>query len=144
VDALPTLSELILHPQCGPHVDDFRSILVHLDSSSAAADRLLVARLLAQRHKAELTGLYAVSSIGDEFVFAVAGDTASLLRLRQSEEDKCASARAQFHGVTAGLQPRTSWDELALQPDQGSPDEFGLPTCWSWVNSSREARPGMA
>lgn len=99
-------------------MDDFRSILVHLDSSSAAADRLLLASLLAQRHEAELTGLYAVSSVGDEFVFTVAGDTASLVRLRKSEEDKCASARAQFNGVTAGLQPRPSWAELALQHDQ--------------------------
>ena len=100
-------------------MDDFRSVLVHLDSSPGSEKRLRIASRLAQDHAAQLTGLYAVSSIGEEFVFAVAGDTRSLARLREVEAAKRARARARFHELAGDLAPRSVWAETLIRPDQG-------------------------
>jgi len=100
-------------------MSDLKSVLVHLDSSPGVEVRLRLATLLAHDHEAELIGLYAISSIGAEFVFAVAGDAGSLALLRETEEAKRLRARTAFHELTAGLGARAIWTEVAVRADQG-------------------------
>lgn len=76
-----------------------KDILLHLDASDAAAERLRLAAMLARKHGAHLTGLFVLDIAWPVF----AGDGASaaavatvLRRLREEAEAAAATAEAVF------------------------------------------------
>jgi len=94
------------------------SLLVHLDASPRAEERLRVALALARDHDAELTALYAVSSIAAEFPFAVAGNPEATASLLDAEAAIRARARAGFDRVVAEFGRQPAWAEVDLEPER--------------------------
>ncbi len=94
-----------------------RSLLVHLDASGRAEERLRVAIGLAREHGAELTAMYAVSSIAAEYPFAMVGDAATTATLLDAEAEIRKRARAGFDRVLAQTDARATWVEVDLQPE---------------------------
>jgi nucleotide-binding universal stress UspA family protein len=93
-----------------------RSVLVHIDASARAEERLRAALALAHRHQAELTAMYAVSSIAAEYPFAMVGDPTATAALLDAEAEIRQRARATFDRVAADSQTRTTWIEVDVQP----------------------------
>ncbi len=95
-----------------------RSLLVHIDASARAEERLRVALGLAREHRAELTAMYAVSSIAAEFPFAMVGDPTATAALLDAEAEIRQRARATFDRVAAESDARPTWVEIDLQPER--------------------------
>ena len=94
-----------------------RSLLVHLDASERAEERLRVAIGLAREHRAELTAMYAVSSIAAEYPFAMVGDPNTTAALLDAEAEIRQRARTRFDRVLAETDARATWVEVDLQPE---------------------------
>lgn len=98
-------------------MNSLASILVHMDSSAQAATRLRVARHLSEAHDAELTALYAVSSIANEYAFGIAGAIGSAASLIEIEDAKRRRTRESFNALTDGMARRPTWREVDAQPE---------------------------
>jgi len=93
-----------------------KRILVHLDASPRSAVRLEVARQLAQRHEAAVTGLFAVTSNFVEMPFAMAESSQAgeiVLKLDAERRDR---ALALFQQGAQGAGAAVSWSELGTEP----------------------------
>ncbi len=95
-----------------------RSVLVHIDASARAEERLRVALGLAHDHQAELTAMYAVSSIAAEYPFAMVGDPTATTVLLDAEAELRRRARAGFDRVVADTGVAATWVEIDLQPER--------------------------
>ncbi len=95
-----------------------RSLLVHLDASERAEERLRVAIGLAHAHRAELTAMYAVSSIAAEYPFAMVGDATTTTALLDAEAELRQRTRASFDRVVAESDARATWIEVDLQAER--------------------------
>jgi nucleotide-binding universal stress UspA family protein len=95
-----------------------RSLLVHVDASARAEERLRVALGLAREHRAELTAMYAVSSIAAEYPFAMVGDPTATAVLLDAEAEIRQRARASFDRVVAETGVGATWVEVDLQPER--------------------------
>jgi len=95
-----------------------RSVLVHVDASARAEERLRVALRLGREHSAELTAMYAVSSIAAEYPFAMVGDPTATAVLLAAEAEIRQRARATFDRVVAESDARATWAEIDLQPER--------------------------
>ncbi len=95
-----------------------RSLLVHLDASERAEERLRVAIALARTHRSELTAMYAVSSIAAEYPFAMVGDPTTTAALLDAEAELRQRARASFDRVVAESDAHATWVEVDLQAER--------------------------
>jgi nucleotide-binding universal stress UspA family protein len=93
-----------------------RSMLVHVDAAERSGTRLRLALDLAREHGAELTAMYAVSSIAAEYPFAMTGDAAAAAVLLDAEAEIRKRARARFDAIVAGS-ARPAWCEVDLAPE---------------------------
>lgn len=86
-----------------------KSIVVHVDASAAARQRLRAAALLADQHEAKVTALYAVESLGAVYPFIyVVGSPPDVTLLQEMEERNLAVAARTFEEV-AGANDRFQW-----------------------------------
>ncbi|HKY03171.1 MAG TPA: universal stress protein [Burkholderiales bacterium] len=81
-------------------MDDYKSILVHLDNGPHLATRLNLAADLAQRFDSRLAGLYAINSTETASAIGEAGIPVAT-SLRHTKEESCRHARVLFNTVVA-------------------------------------------
>ena len=95
-----------------------RSILLHQDGSARARSRLEVALRLAKTCGAEVTALYAVSSIYAQFPFAIASSTEAAAVLCDIEDASLARARSAFEDATRECGVKTRWASVVLEAER--------------------------
>ncbi|MDO9316249.1 MAG: universal stress protein [Burkholderiaceae bacterium] len=93
-------------------MDEIRSILLHLDASTAATKRLRVAHLLAATHGSELEVLYAVTPALLQYPLAASADSQLAGLLAALDVETRARVRAAFERerLHVGL-PNLPWNE---------------------------------
>ncbi len=91
-------------------------LLVHLDPSPRAAQRLEVARKLGQRHHAAVAALYAVTPSFIDMPFAPAMGAGVGTGTRELDDEQRDSARAMFERVQASPGAPMSWAEALDGP----------------------------
>lgn len=93
-----------------------KNILLHLDASPRSTTRLKVARQLAQRHEAAVTGLYAVTSNFVEMPFAAAESSEAGAIVLKLDAERRERALAQFKAAMQTEGSPVSWSELGTEP----------------------------
>lgn len=91
-------------------------LLVHLDASPRAAQRLGLARQLGQRHGAAVAALYAATPSFVELPFAPEVGPGIAAALREIDDEQLARARATFDQLQASPGVRTTWAEVLGDP----------------------------
>jgi nucleotide-binding universal stress UspA family protein len=86
-----------------------KSILVHVDSTPQAAERLKVAQQIAARHGAQATALYAVTSALARYPVAFAAGAGAAAVMTEFDEQRLERAKAMFAKSTALAQPAVAW-----------------------------------
>jgi len=86
-----------------------KSVLVHIDSSPQAADRLQAALQIAARHGAQVTALYAVTSALARYPVAMAAGAGASAVMADFDEQRLDRAKAMFEKVTAGQKVAVTW-----------------------------------
>jgi nucleotide-binding universal stress UspA family protein len=95
-------------------------LLVHLDPSPRAAQRLEVACKLGQRHNAAIAALYAVTPRFVELPFAPAIGGAVAADMRELDDAQRTRARALFDRAQASPSAPMSWAEVLGDPFIGA------------------------
>jgi nucleotide-binding universal stress UspA family protein len=93
-----------------------KSILLHLDASPRCALRLHLARQLARRHEAAVTGLFGVTSNFVEMPFAVAESAEAGAIVLKLDAERRERALALFQRTTQAEGPAVTWNELGTDP----------------------------
>lgn len=93
-------------------------LLVHLDASPQAAQRLAAACRIAQSHGAAVTGLYAVTPSVVTLPFAPEGAGVAAA-LREMDDELRTRARAEFDRVLAKPGMQATWAEVGDDPIMG-------------------------
>ena len=91
-------------------------LLVHLDASSRAAQRLEVACKLGHRHGAAIAALYAVKPSFVERPFAPEVGPGVAAALREIDDEQLSRARALFEQSQAASGIHASWAEVRDDP----------------------------
>ncbi|MDI1259102.1 universal stress protein [Aquabacterium sp.] len=100
-------------------MNPLRHVLVHVDGSELALERLKFAQPLAASFSARITALYAVTPWLVLHPAHHVGDQAAFATLSRLDTERRAKAHAVFQSATEGL-PNVSWDEVRTQ----SPYDF--------------------
>ena len=88
-----------------------RSVLVHLDGSPRAAERLRMARSLAAAQGATVTAMLAVNPALVEVPLSALGDAGGAVLLQEAEAQRRRDARALFDRENEGPGPTMRWAE---------------------------------
>jgi nucleotide-binding universal stress UspA family protein len=96
--------------------ESFTQLLVHLDASPAAAQRLEVARGIAQSHGAAVTALYAVTPALLVVPFAPEAGPSVATTLREIDDERRAAARAILVRAVATPGVHATWAEVQDYP----------------------------
>ncbi|WP_244618372.1 universal stress protein [Rhodoferax sediminis] len=91
-------------------------LLVHLDPSPRAAQRLEVAQRLGPRLEAAITALYAVTPSFMELPFSPGVGPGMGVALREIDDEQRARARALFEQAQAASDAHISWAEVRDEP----------------------------
>ncbi|MDO9113528.1 MAG: universal stress protein [Polaromonas sp.] len=91
-------------------------LLVHLDASSQAAQRLEAACRIGRAHGAAVTGLYAVTPSFVALPFAPEVGPGVTAALREIDDELRARARAAFDSVLAKPGMQAAWAEVGDDP----------------------------
>lgn len=94
-------------------------LLVHLDASPQAAQRLEAACRIGQSHAAAVTGLYAVTPSFVALPFAPEVGPGVAAALREIDDELRARARAAFDRVLAKPGMQAAWAEVGDDPIMG-------------------------
>jgi len=94
-------------------------LLVHLDASPQAAQRLEAACRIGQAHGAAVTGLYAVTPSFVALPFAPEVGPGVAAALREIDDELRTRARATFDRVLAKLGMQAAWAEVGDDPIMG-------------------------
>lgn len=94
-------------------------LLVHLDASAQAAQRLEAACRIAQSHGAAVTGLYAVTPSFVTLPFAPEVGPGVAAALRKIDDELRTRARAAFDRVLAKPGMQAAWAEVGDDPIMG-------------------------
>lgn len=100
-------------------MNPLRHVLVHVDGSERALERLKFAQPVAASFSARITALYAVTPWMVLYPAHHLGDQAAVTTLSRLDTERRAKAHASFQSATEGL-PNVSWDEVRTQ----SPYDF--------------------
>ncbi|MET0207503.1 MAG: universal stress protein [Burkholderiaceae bacterium] len=87
-----------------------KSILLHLDSSARTAERVKVARQLAQTFEAEVTAMPCMMPALLQYPFAIEGAAEAIAIMQQLDEEMRDKTRAAFFAA-GGDSPRMRWCE---------------------------------
>jgi nucleotide-binding universal stress UspA family protein len=96
--------------------ESLTQLLVHLDSSTGAAQRLEVARTIAQSQGAAVTALYAVTPALLVVPFAPEAGASVATSLREIDDERRAGARAAFDRSLATPGVHAAWAEVQDYP----------------------------
>lgn len=96
--------------------ESLNQLLVHLDATTHGAERMEVARSIAQVQGAAVTALYAVAPALLALPFAVEAGPSAATALREFDDQQRAIARAAFDGAQASGGVRASWAEVSDYP----------------------------
>jgi nucleotide-binding universal stress UspA family protein len=96
--------------------ESLAQVLVHLDASPAAAQRLEVARGIAQSHGAAVTALYAVTPALLVVPFAPEAGLSVATTLREIDDERRESARAALVRSVAEPGVHATWAEVQDYP----------------------------
>jgi nucleotide-binding universal stress UspA family protein len=96
-----------------------KQLLVHLDASPQAAQRLETACRLGQVHGAAVTALYAVTPAFVELPFAPEIGPGVAASLHERDVELRTRARAAFDRVVAAPGMKASWAEVGNEPMMG-------------------------
>lgn len=96
-----------------------KQLLVHLDASPQAAQRLETACRLGQAHGAAVTALYAVTPAFVELPFAPEIGPGVAASLHERDVELRTRARAAFDRVVAAPGMKASWAEVGNEPVMG-------------------------
>jgi nucleotide-binding universal stress UspA family protein len=88
-----------------------RSLLVHVDASERCHARLLAARILARRHEARITALFADAPLELDEPFGYAAGSTAAHHLQEREVSRRAAARRRFDTLI-GRHGQAGWAEL--------------------------------
>lgn len=97
----------------------YSQILVHLDASACAAQRLSLARELGSRHGAQVTALYAVTPSLVELPFTPEIGASVAADMRAIDEGRLARARAVFDGEQNQPGASAAWAQVLESPVMG-------------------------
>ncbi|MGI9304095.1 MAG: universal stress protein [Gammaproteobacteria bacterium] len=86
-----------------------RDILVHVDESKACGKRLEAAALLAQKHRARLTGLYVITPVPMPAYAGSALPTEVFERQKEATKAAAQEAESSFGTITQPYQLDTDW-----------------------------------
>lgn len=79
----------------------YKSLVVHLDTSTRAHSRLELALRLARRFGAHLTGLFAVYTPEPHSFYVMAGSADYFRAHREQRDERLAALERLFHAETA-------------------------------------------
>lgn len=96
--------------------ESLTQLLVHLDASAGAAQRLDVARAIAQSHGAAVTALYAVTPALLVVPFAPEAGASVATTLREIDDERRDSARAALERSLATPGVHAAWAEVQDYP----------------------------
>jgi nucleotide-binding universal stress UspA family protein len=96
--------------------DSLMQLLVHVDATARALQRLQVARQLGRQHGAAIAALYAVTPSFVELPFAPEVGPGVAAALREIDDEQQDRARAAFGQWQASSDVRASWAELRDDP----------------------------
>jgi nucleotide-binding universal stress UspA family protein len=96
--------------------ESLTQLVVHLDASAGAAQRLEVARAIAQSHGAAVTALYAVTPSLVVVPFAPEAGASVATTLRDLDEERRAAARACLERAMAAPGVHVTWAEVLDYP----------------------------
>ncbi len=87
-----------------------KSILLHLDGSARTAERVQIARHLAETFDAQVTGLYGALASLARYPFAVEGSATAVAMMCELDEEGRMAAKAAFLTASA-VSPRLKWSD---------------------------------
>jgi len=87
-----------------------KSILLHLDGSARIAERVQVARHLAETFDAQVTGLYGAIAFLARYPWAGEGSAVAVAMMVEIDEEDRKAAKAAFLHASADS-PRLKWSE---------------------------------
>ena len=87
-----------------------KSILLHLDGSSRTAERVQVARHLAETFDAQVTGLYGAIASLVRYPLAVEGSATAVAMMVELDEEGRKAAKAAFL-IASAVSPRLQWSD---------------------------------
>ncbi len=100
-------------------MDSIRSLVVHMDASTRAERRLVLAQALALASSAQLAALYAVTPAAYDVPLALAPEAGAALlpALQALDRQRFETARATFERVTTRAgQPAAIWEDAGATP----------------------------
>lgn len=100
-------------------MNPLRHVLVHVDGSERALERLKFAQRVAASFSARITALYAVTPWLVLYPALHEGDQSAVATLSRLDTERRARAHAAFQSATEGI-PNVCWDEVRTQ----SPYDF--------------------
>jgi nucleotide-binding universal stress UspA family protein len=89
-----------------------KSILLHVDATTASLVRLEVARQIAARHEARITALFAASRDAETLPFAYSAGAVLAARESEWSESTYDEARSRLERSVAGDGPPITWCEV--------------------------------
>ena len=116
-----------------------KQLLVHLDASPQAVQRLEAACRVAQAHGAAVTALYAVTPSFVELPFAPEIGPGVAASLHEIDDELRLRARAAFDKVMAAPGMKASWAEVGSDPVMGV---FGQQALYADLLVLGQAAPG--
>jgi nucleotide-binding universal stress UspA family protein len=99
----------------------YRTILVHVDTSRQARNRVDAAVKLATDHEARVVALYSVFIPEPKSFYVLAGVGEELLQLRSRREQACGELQAYFDKVTGAAGVKGEWHTPDEHPNVAVP-----------------------
>lgn len=93
-----------------------KSILVHVDASQASLERLRVGAMLAERHGAAATAMFAVTPSLLMYPYTLAYNPEAAPVMREFETDRHDRARKRFDQACAAVPTPVAWAETIDEP----------------------------
>jgi nucleotide-binding universal stress UspA family protein len=99
----------------------YRSILVHLETSTHARARLEFALQLARRFHARLTGVFSAYVPDSHALFIMAGTASYYVEHERQRKEKCDELKRLFHAELARLEVDGQWIAAEGYPNESMP-----------------------
>ncbi|ACC70322.1 universal stress protein [Paraburkholderia phymatum] len=99
----------------------YKSILVHLDTSTHTGARLELALQLARRFQARLTGVFSAYIPDSHALFIMAGTASYYAEHERQRQERCDELKRLFHAELARLEVDGQWISAQGYPNESMP-----------------------
>ncbi|MBN3752266.1 universal stress protein [Paraburkholderia sp. Tr-20389] len=99
----------------------YKSILVHLDTSTHARARLELALQLAHRFQARLTGVFSAYVPDSHALFIMAGTASYYVEHERQRQERCDELKRLFHAELTRLEVDGQWISAQGYPNESMP-----------------------